>query len=68
MNKRDHYEFGSFRLDARERLLLRDGESVSLTPKSFDLLLVLVEHHGHLLEKDELLQQGSDIMLLENFR
>src|SRR5262245_45368636 len=50
------YEFGPFRLDAEERLLLRDGESLSLTPKSFDLLLALVEHHGHLLEKDELLK------------
>ncbi|HKQ73646.1 MAG TPA: winged helix-turn-helix domain-containing protein [Blastocatellia bacterium] len=49
------YEFGPFRLDAAERLLLREGESVSLTPKSFDLLLALVEHPGHLLEKDELL-------------
>jgi Tol biopolymer transport system component/DNA-binding winged helix-turn-helix (wHTH) protein len=50
------YEFGPFRLDAMERLLLRDGESMQLTPKSFDLLLALVEHHGHLLEKDELMK------------
>ena len=45
------YEFGRFRLDVGERLLLRNGEVVSLTPKAFDVLLVLVEHHGHLLEK-----------------
>jgi Tol biopolymer transport system component/DNA-binding winged helix-turn-helix (wHTH) protein len=51
------YEFGPFRLDAIERLLSRDGESVPLTPKAFDLLLVLVERHGHLLEKDELLKR-----------
>src|SRR5262245_5046578 len=50
------YEFGPFRLNARERLLLRDGESVSLTPKAFDLLLALVERHGHLLEKAELMK------------
>src|SRR5262245_44035371 len=50
------YEFGPFQLDVGERLLLRDGESVPLTPKAFDLLLALVEHHGHLLEKDELLK------------
>ena len=50
------YEFGLFRLDAGERLLLREGESVPLTPKAFDLLLALVEHDGHLLEKDELLK------------
>ena len=58
MNQRSdhHYEFGPFRLDVAERLLLRDGESVTLTPKSFDLLLALVERQGHLLEKDELLK------------
>ena len=50
------YEFGPFRLDAGERLLLRDAENVPLTPKAFDLLLALVEHHGHLLEKDELMK------------
>jgi Tol biopolymer transport system component/DNA-binding winged helix-turn-helix (wHTH) protein len=51
------YEFGPFRLDAAEHLLLRDGEAVPLTPKAFDLLLSLVEHHGHLLEKDELMKK-----------
>jgi DNA-binding winged helix-turn-helix (wHTH) protein len=51
------YDFGPFRLDAAEHLLLRDGEAVPLTPKAFDLLLALVERHGHLLEKDELLKK-----------
>src|SRR5262249_7988423 len=51
------YDFGPFRLDAAEHLLLRDGESVPLTPKAFDLLLALVEGHGHLLEKEELLKK-----------
>src|SRR5262245_61451715 len=51
------YEFGPFRLDAVEHLLLRNGESVPLTPKAFDLLLALVERHGHLVEKDELLKK-----------
>ena len=50
------YEFGPFRLDVAERLLLRDSESVALTPKAFDLFLALVEHHGHLLEKEELMK------------
>jgi DNA-binding winged helix-turn-helix (wHTH) protein/TolB-like protein/Tfp pilus assembly protein PilF len=50
------YEFGPFRLDATERLLWRDGATVALTPKAFDVLLVLVEQHGHLLEKEELLK------------
>jgi Tol biopolymer transport system component/DNA-binding winged helix-turn-helix (wHTH) protein len=49
------YEFGSFRLDPVERLLLRDGDLVPLTPKAFDLLVYLVERHGHLVEKQALL-------------
>jgi DNA-binding winged helix-turn-helix (wHTH) protein/TolB-like protein len=52
----DVYEFGAYRLDATERLLLRCGEAVQLQPKVFDLLHVLVEHHGRLLEKDELMK------------
>src|SRR6185503_3882516 len=56
-NQQNHiYEFGPFHLDAVERLLLRDGTVVPLTPRVFDLLLVLVERHGHLLGKDELMQ------------
>src|SRR5262245_4650317 len=50
------YEFGHYRLDAAERLLMRDGEVVPLQPKVFDLLLALVERHGRLLEKDELMK------------
>jgi TolB-like protein/DNA-binding winged helix-turn-helix (wHTH) protein/Flp pilus assembly protein TadD len=50
------YEFGPFRLDTAERLLLCNGEEVSLTPKVFDLLLVLVENGGHILEKDALMK------------
>lgn len=50
------YEFGPFRVDARERQLLRDGEVVSITPKVFDILLVLVENPGHLLSKAEIMK------------
>src|SRR5262245_14233665 len=50
------YDFGSFRLDAQERLLQRDGVTISLTPKAFDLLLALVERHGRLVDKEELFQ------------
>ncbi len=49
------YQFGSFRLDTVERLLLRDMEAIPLQPKVFDLLLVLVERRGQLLEKNELM-------------
>ncbi|MEZ5428222.1 MAG: winged helix-turn-helix domain-containing protein [Pyrinomonadaceae bacterium] len=50
------YSFKEFRLDLAERQLLRNEDSVSLTPKVFDLLAVLVERSGHLVEKDELLR------------
>ncbi len=51
---RDFYEFGPFRLDHAGRRLLRDGAAVLLTPKVFDTLLVLVEHHGQSLSRSEL--------------
>jgi DNA-binding winged helix-turn-helix (wHTH) protein/Tol biopolymer transport system component len=50
------YEFGPFRLEPTERTLLRGREVVTLTPKVFDLLVMLVRNNGHLLEKDELIQ------------
>jgi hypothetical protein len=49
------YEFGSFRLDSTERLLLRAGQPVSLTPKAFDLLVFLVDHAGRLVTKQALM-------------
>src|SRR6187397_669160 len=50
------FEFGPYRLDTAEQLLLRDGEPVPLTPKSFETLLALVERSGHLVEKNELMK------------
>jgi Tol biopolymer transport system component/DNA-binding winged helix-turn-helix (wHTH) protein len=50
------YEFGPFRVDASERVLLREGQPVMLTPKLFDTLLALVERSGHIVEKAELLE------------
>src|SRR5215510_1564202 len=50
-------EFGPFKLDCGERVLLRDGRAVPLTLKAFDVLLVLVENSGHLVEKDELMNR-----------
>src|SRR5262252_5513690 len=57
VNKTKHriWEFGPFRLDETERLLLRAGEPVGLTPKVFDTLVALLERSGRLVEKDELM-------------
>lgn len=49
------YEFGSFRLNAAERVLLRDGSPVPLAPKVTETLLALVENAGHVVTKDDLM-------------
>ena len=54
---RYNYEFDDFRIVTAERVLLRDGKPVALAPKVFDLLLILVEHSGHLVEKAELMEK-----------
>ena len=49
------YKFGPFNLNPTERRLTCAGNVVAIAPKCFDLLVVLVENGGHLLEKEELL-------------
>src|SRR5678816_1907121 len=51
------YEFGRFRLKPAERVLLREGELVPLTPKVFDILVTLVEHGGQVVAKDDLMKR-----------
>ncbi|MEO8041804.1 MAG: winged helix-turn-helix domain-containing protein [Acidobacteriota bacterium] len=50
------YRFKSFLLNVSERRLLDANRPVYLTPKSFDTLVYLVRHAGHLVEKEELLR------------
>ena len=54
---RSSYKFGPFLLDMDQRVLLRDGLLVPLTPKSFDTLLALVESGGRVIDKEELLKK-----------
>ena len=51
------FKFKNFTLDLEKRLLLRDGDPVPLTPKAFDTLAVLVRRSGHVVGKDELLEE-----------
>ena len=51
------YEFGSFRLNLREAMLARNGAVVSLAPKSFDVLALLVRRAGTLVDKDTLMRE-----------
>ncbi|MFN2578361.1 MAG: winged helix-turn-helix domain-containing protein [Pyrinomonadaceae bacterium] len=55
-NRQQLFEFGPFLLDPAERLLLRNGERVPLTPKVFETLIALVECRGRLIEKDKLMK------------
>jgi DNA-binding winged helix-turn-helix (wHTH) protein/TolB-like protein/Tfp pilus assembly protein PilF len=52
----NNFTFGEFLLDIQEKVLLRRGKPLPITPKAFQLLFVLVEKHGHLVEKDELMK------------
>ena len=52
---RSLYEFGPYQLDAAKRLLTRTGTSITLAPKTFDLLLMLVEGRGRVFTKKELM-------------
>lgn len=49
------FAFGPFVLDRDRRMLARDGAAVTVTPKAFDLLVVLVERGGAAVSKDELM-------------
>ena len=61
------YEFGEFRVDVRERQLLRNGRPIPLTGKGFDTLRVMLERAGRLVTKDELIQQlWPDTVVEEN--
>ena len=49
-------EFGPFRVDPDKELLLRGDETVPLTPKTFQILLVLVRHSKEVVTKDDLMK------------
>jgi len=50
------YEFGPFVLDTLQHSLFKEGKPVALTPKTYDTLLLLVENHGRMLLKEELMK------------
>ena len=63
----DVYQFGPFRIDAVKRVLFRDGQPVPLTSKSLDTLLMLVEHQGRVVAKDDLMKAlWPDTVVEEN--
>lgn len=61
------YTFGSFQLDVKERRLVCGEQVVPLRSKVFDTLCILVENHGRLVRKDELMQKlWPDSVVEEN--
>src|SRR5262245_29322151 len=50
------YEFAPYSLDLGQGKLFRSGKEIKLRPKVFDLLAVLVQHYGQVIEKDELMR------------
>src|SRR5258705_9584735 len=61
----ERYRFGPFELQPDKRRLLKDGATISLRPRAFDLLAALVDRAGHLVTKDELLDQVWPKMVVE---
>jgi serine/threonine-protein kinase len=61
------YEFGGFQMDPERRVLSRGGAPVPLTPKAFDILLLLVERRGEVVGKDQLMALAwPDVAVEEN--
>ncbi len=50
------YRFRDFQLEPDERRLSEAGKPIALTPKVFDTLVLLVEHAGHVVSKEELMR------------
>jgi DNA-binding winged helix-turn-helix (wHTH) protein/predicted Zn-dependent protease len=58
MQKGKHfYEFGDFRVEPEERIILRSGRPLPLSGKAFDVLVMLLKHHGQLVRKDQLITE-----------
>jgi Tol biopolymer transport system component/DNA-binding winged helix-turn-helix (wHTH) protein len=59
------YNFGPFQVDIVKRLLLRDGAPVPLTPKAFDILVLLLQHRDQVVEKDDILREAWHGIVVE---
>lgn len=52
------FNFGPFRLDPAQGALLRDGKLVPMTPKAVLILSILVENHGKVVGREELMERA----------
>jgi len=60
------YQFGSFGLDAKLGILLRDGEPVAIGQRAVALLQRLVESAGEPLSKDDLIEAAWPGLAIED--
>lgn len=59
--------FGNFRLNVTDRVLLRGETVVRLMPKAIETLLILIQHKGQVVGKEELLRAlWPDVIVEEN--
>ena len=58
------FVFRPFQMDPAKRMLSRDGQSIALTPKEFDTLLVLLEAQGSVVDKEELTSRYGQTAML----
>lgn len=57
MSEVDAYEFAEFRLEPQTRQLTRNGEPISIRPRHFQLLLLLIENSGRLVSREEIIDR-----------
>ena len=55
LKEKHFYEFDDFRVEPEERLIIRNGKRLPLSGKAFDVLVMLLDHHGRLVRRDELI-------------
>ena len=51
---------GALRLDPAARTLAKDGETVELTPREFDLLHLLMLHPGEVVRREDIMEEVWD--------
>jgi len=55
MDENEIFRFGDFVVNAKYRIISRNGETIPLTPKVFDTLLAFLVRPGHTITKEELM-------------
>ena len=52
-----YLQFNNISIDTHNQLLVRDGESIALAPKVYDLLVFFCKNSQRVISKDELMEQ-----------